>query len=77
MPQVADENEQRAKDEARKAERLRYLSIAQTMAVKSLRIKNHTKKALVAQQAFLFNQAYQGNKYHPDIYSAMYYAKKL
>ncbi len=74
---LAQENAKKAQYEANKAEKLRYLSIAQTMAVKSLQIKDTAQRVLVAKQAFLFNQSYQGSAYNSDIYSALYYANKL
>ncbi len=67
--QEADENAQRA-------ERLRYLSLGQTMAVKSLRLSDTTQRALVAKQAYLFHERYEGNPYHPDLYDGLYFAEK-
>lgn len=54
----------------------RILSIAQAMAVKSLQVFDTTTKALVAQQAYIFNRDYQGNPHNHDIYDALYYAVK-
>ncbi len=54
--------------------RRRMLSIAQTMAVKSQDIIDRDLKALLAQQAFLFNKQYSGQENHPDIYSGLYAA---
>lgn len=54
---------------------LRMLSISQSMAVKSLNINGDDDlKALLAQQAFLFNKEYEGNTYDNYIYDGLYYA---
>lgn len=68
------QNAENAKDLALK---LRMLSIAQSMAVKSLQINDDPdKKGLIAYQAFLFNDKFGGNKHNADIYSGLYYALK-
>ncbi|UZR95875.1 hypothetical protein [Chondrinema litorale] len=74
---LAELSELKAETAAEKAERLRYISIAQKMAIKSIQIKDTTQRALVAKQAFIFNQRYDGNLYNPDIYDGLYYAQKL
>lgn len=54
---------------------LRMLSISQSMAVKSLNINNDDDlKALLAQQAFLFNKEYNGSTYDAYVYDGLYYA---
>ncbi len=56
---------------------LRMSSIARSMAVKSLQIKNDTTlRALVAQQAYLFDQQYGDQQFNPDVYAGLYYANK-
>ena len=69
-----------AKDTAdlakKKAYNLRLLSIAKSMAVKSVSLTDKEREALVAQQAYKFNTEYSGKKYDPDIYDALYYATK-
>jgi WD40 repeat protein/energy-coupling factor transporter ATP-binding protein EcfA2 len=72
----AEEQKHRADKEREAAYKLRLLSIAQSMAVKSLQISDSDLKALVSQQAFLFNNRNDGDEYHPDIYSGLYYATK-
>jgi len=53
----------------------RMLSVAQSMAVKSLQIDNDKDlKALLAFQAFVFNKKYNGIEHNPDIYSGLYSA---
>ena len=59
------------------ASRRRMLSIAQSMAVKSLQIDQDTSlKGLLAYQAYLFNDRYEGVSYHSDIFSGIYDAIK-
>ena len=58
---------------SKKAQNLRMLSIAQSMAVKSQQIKKDLdQKALVAFQAFQFNKKYEGEDHHGDIYAGLY-----
>jgi len=52
----------------------RMLSIAQTMAVKAQDVTDNNLKALLAQQAFIFNQQFSGQENHPDIYISLYNA---
>ena len=66
----AEKNEQQAK-------KLRFLSIAKSMAVKSLQIAEPERKALIAKQAYIFNETYGGNYFEKDIYEALYNAVKL
>lgn len=69
-----------AKDTAELAKkdafRLRMLSIARSMAVKSLQEPEDVTKALVARQAFNFFEKYEGVGTDPDVYQALYYALK-
>jgi WD40 repeat protein len=62
------------------AYRLRILSIAQTLAIKSSAIqkgsKNDDLKMLLALQAYQFNKTYNGRKFDMDVYSALYAADK-
>lgn len=64
-----------------KAERLRYQAIAQSMAIKAKTILPEDRdqaelKAIVARQAFLFNEKYkdEGKDYNGDIYAGVYNA---
>lgn len=77
--ELAEQRAQQSLQEKTEAEkekeqeyRRRMLSIAQTLANKSLQISNPDLKALLAYQAYLFNEQYQGQLNHPDIYSALY-----
>jgi hypothetical protein len=70
-----------AKDTAVKAKEtalnLRMLSISQTMAIKSAQITDDNDlKALLAYQAYKFNERYKGKPLQPDIYTGLYYALK-
>ncbi len=70
-----------AKDQADKARKeatnLRLLSIAKSMAVKSVSLTSDTmKKALLAQQAYNFHTSNGGNKHNHDIYEGLYFAVK-
>ena len=71
---IAEQQSQKAQTEEQKAFRLRMLSIAQSMAAKSLQVVAPDEKALMARQAFLFNETYEGNPYDPDIYTALHEA---
>lgn len=73
---LAEQAHEIAITEERKAYNLRLLSIANSMAIKSLTIAEPEQKGLVAQQAYLFNKEHGGKQNDPDIYSAMYYAVK-
>lgn len=71
-------NEQRslAEKSEKDAFRLRLLSIAQSMAVKSLQIEDTARKTLVAYQAYQFNKNNGGSATNHDIYDGLYYALK-
>ncbi|MBN2682427.1 MAG: hypothetical protein JXR58_07950 [Bacteroidales bacterium] len=59
------------------AYKLRMISIAQSMAVKSVQITdNPERKSLLAYQAYYFNKEYKGGEYNPDVYSGLYYSLK-
>jgi sugar lactone lactonase YvrE/ABC-type oligopeptide transport system ATPase subunit len=62
-----------AEEASQEAYRRRLLSIAQSMAVKSLQVDNDTNlKALLSYQAYIFNQNYGGSEHHNDIYAGLY-----
>ncbi|MGF1635704.1 MAG: hypothetical protein ACFCUU_01425 [Cyclobacteriaceae bacterium] len=72
---IAQQAERVASSERDKADRLRMLSISQSMAVKSLNINNDVElKGNLALKAFHFNQRYGGNVYDNYIYDGLYYA---
>ncbi len=66
----AEENEKQAK-------KLRFLSIAKSIAVKSLQVTTPNKKALLAKQAYIFNTLYEGNPFNSDVFEGLYQAVKL
>ena len=60
------------------AYRRQVLSVSQSMAVKSLQVDNDTTlKALLAYQAYLFNENNDGLVHHTDVYSGLYDALKF
>ena len=65
-----------ADNKQKEAYRLRLLSIARTMAVKSLQQEESQLKGLLALQAYNFNETYDGNHHDYDIYDGLYYAHK-
>jgi len=73
------QNEKKSADNARQAaERLRMISLSQTVAFKSLQIKNDTQlSALLAQQAYNFSAANNGNTQDPQIFKALFESLKL
>jgi WD40 repeat protein/energy-coupling factor transporter ATP-binding protein EcfA2 len=81
---LAEKNAEEARKQTIEAEsqrqlayRRRMLSISQSMAVKSQQISDNTQlKALVAYQAYLFNENFEGDKHNPDVYLGLYYALK-
>jgi energy-coupling factor transporter ATP-binding protein EcfA2 len=82
--EIADKKSQEALEEKKKVEeaqevtkQLRMLSIARSMAVKSVQIEeNDELKALLAYQAYEFNEEYGGDIFNPDIFDGLYYALK-
>ncbi len=63
-----------AEQNEHKAFRLRMLSIAQSMAVKSLQERDNNLKGLLALQAFHFNRDNEGETYDAYIYDGLYFA---
>jgi WD40 repeat protein len=62
--------------EERKAYNMRMLSIAKSMAIKSVSLTDKEQKGLVAQQAYVFNKEHGGKDLDPDVFDAMYNAVK-
>ena len=66
-----------AEEANEKALSLRMLSIAKAMAVKSVNLERDTmQKALVAFQAYQFNDEFGGRKQDGDVYAGLYYTLK-
>ena len=74
--QEAQMQKEIANQERSRAFQLRMLSIARAMGVKSGQLQDREQKALVALQAWQFNREFKGNLYDPDIYNALYGARK-
>ncbi|MBU2912483.1 High-affnity carbon uptake protein Hat/HatR [Reichenbachiella agariperforans] len=56
---------------------LRYQAIANSMAIKSQKIDDDVEQqAVIARQAWLFDDEYSNKEYNPDIYAGVYYATK-
>lgn len=71
----ADKNAQRAEEQRQAALSLRFQAIANSMAIKSQNIENDAEQqALIARQAWLFDNEYAKKQYNPDIYAGVYYA---
>ena len=76
--QEADRQRTLAEQASDEAYRRQILSVAQSMAVKSLQVNNDTSlKTLLAYQAYLFNDKYNGPAHHTDIYAGLYDALKF
>jgi energy-coupling factor transporter ATP-binding protein EcfA2 len=70
----------RAVEASEEAYKRRMLSIAKSMAVKSLQIDRNDDpdlKALLAFQAFRYNMEYGGEMHEADVYSGLYDARKV
>ncbi|MEM6272669.1 MAG: AAA family ATPase [Bacteroidota bacterium] len=75
--EIAQEKEQQAISAKNQAERLRTLSIARSLAVKSANQKDDLQlKALIAYQAYKFHNEQDGDRYDPDQYHALYDARR-
>ena len=75
--QRANQEKDRAEINEKESQRQRYLAIGKSMAIKSKELNNDPEQeALLAQQAFNFNDKYGGYAHDNDIYSGLYYALK-
>ncbi|HEU5147926.1 MAG TPA: High-affnity carbon uptake protein Hat/HatR [Chryseosolibacter sp.] len=73
--QEAKESEDRAVQAREVSQRLRYISIAKAMAIKSKELNNDPEQqSLLAQQAYNFNAHHKGYAYDNDIYNGLFYA---
>ena len=73
--QEARTSEERAVAAREESQRLRYISIAKAMAIKSKELSNDpVQQALLAQQAYNFNKAHDGYAYDNDIYNGLFFA---
>ncbi|MBN2519404.1 MAG: hypothetical protein JXB17_02770, partial [Bacteroidales bacterium] len=75
---IAEEQTEVATEEKAKAEKLRMLSISQSMAVKAQQIQDMPElTVLLAYQAFLFNEKFGGESHNADVYKGLYVATKV
>ncbi len=74
---IAQEQRQRAEDALNAAEALRFQAIANSMAIKSKGIEGDVEQqAVIARQAWMFDDEYSDKEYNPDVYAGVYYAYK-
>ncbi|HYG04093.1 MAG TPA: High-affnity carbon uptake protein Hat/HatR, partial [Chryseosolibacter sp.] len=78
---IAKANEKKAKDNERLAElakqeadKRRYIATAKAMAIKSTDLPDKELQSLLAQQAYIFNERYEGYEYDNDIYNGLFNA---
>lgn len=73
--QEAKESEERAVQAREVSQRLRYISIAKAMAIKSKELNSDPEQqALLAQQAYNFNSDHDGYRYDNDVYNGLFVA---
>lgn len=72
----AKKQEEIALEKEQEATKLRYLAIANAISVKATQLNDPQLKALLAQQAYIFNQRYDTYDYNPEIYDGLFYALK-
>lgn len=72
---LALRREQEAIEAREVSQRLRYISIAKAMAIKSKELDSDPERqSLLAQQAYNFNTTHEGYKYDNDVYNGLFYA---
>ena len=67
---------QEANRERERAERLSMQSLARSLGIKSTQLPDQEVKALLALQAYQFNQEFNGYTFQADIYNGLYQAYK-
>jgi energy-coupling factor transporter ATP-binding protein EcfA2 len=72
----AELEKERAELEKSKADQLRYLAIANAIAIKATQLNDIQLKGLMAQQAYVFDKKFNDYRYDPEIYDGLYYALK-
>ncbi len=73
--QQAKESEDRAVQAREVSQRLRYISIAKAMAIKSKELgSDPEQQSLLAQQAYNFNTSHDGYRYDNDVYNGLFFA---
>lgn len=63
-----------AQEALKDANRLLYLSVAQSMEAKSVGIDDPEQAGLLAMQGYLFHTKYEGKRYDPYVFSGLYYS---
>ena len=71
---LANEQTLIAQEQTKLATERLYLSLATSLAGKSIAERNNNLRALMAQQAYAYNAAYGGEEFNKYIYDALYYA---
>ncbi len=64
----------RAEAALKDANRLLYLSVAQSMEAKSVGVDDPELAGLLSMQGYLFHTKYEGKRYDPYVFSGLYYA---
>lgn len=63
-----------ARSEFERANRLLYLSVAQSMEAKSVTMDDKDLAGLLAMQGYQYHSKYGGNKYNPYVFRGLYYS---
>lgn len=71
---VAIQQTEVAKSERDRANRLLYLSVAQSMEAKSVNMDDKDLAGLLAMQGYLYHTQYGGRQYDPYVFSGLYYS---
>ncbi|MEQ9425367.1 MAG: High-affnity carbon uptake protein Hat/HatR [Cyclobacteriaceae bacterium] len=76
--ELADKNAEEANIARANADRLRFQSVAQSMAIKSGKLRDEEQRGVIAKQAYLFYEQYklEGKDYNGDVYAGIYGALK-
>lgn len=73
---IAKKERETAQVQKARADQLRYLAIANAIAIKSTQLRDVELKALLAQQAYVFDKRYSNYRFDPEVYDGLYYALK-
>ncbi len=73
---LADANAKAANEARAEAEGQRYRALAKALALKSKEINDKEQRALVAQQAYNFNNKYAGYEFNNEVYNGLFGALK-
>ena len=70
----AEQSANEARRERENAEKLRFQSLSQSLAVRVEQIRDPELKSVIAKQAFLYDRKYSNKKYNPDVYMGLFNA---